>query len=662
MELVYLWVEKYKNIENQGFNFSPRFTCKYDKDKNEITIEEKKDYVSIFPPNINVTAIVGENGSGKSTLIEIISLIRFEKKISKTLIVYQHQNTCYIFSHAYMHNFSSFDVQLINKTSLNIQQKDISPYNLFNLSLFNNQLSDFTTQKNRYWYLKTNHYEGYYNGLNKLYSKDVTLDKEYLEFNSKFYSLLTYKANFFDFLDKSFFFNEYRYELDFHDSFEYSIDAKYQKKLEALNLTYFSTKVNGVRYSLNEYNEIYDKDDNYKQNYLEMRKLYLIFSYMTFYFINAIIEMVEHFRSDLKEEFIDEIIEEKLLKQFSKSYEIWENAKQEQNLIGTYFYEIAYYMMILLTLKKFLKEFKEIILNIQEAIAKKNNKDMSYLTSDYLSYYAEIKYINHMNLISRIIDKNFTFPDFNNNQLLLAGRILSIHQPMEIEKQYSVILKNKGILNQNFLNSAKNCNFNLLSGGEKQFIKFFTNISYTLLKQSYYEEKQIVFLDEIELSFHPNWQKLILKNLIDCIYKIELISQKKVKYHLIYITHSPFILSDIPKGNVIFLEKGEQVNPFNDNEQTFGANIHTLLSHGFFMDGGLMGEFAKNRITKILNFLNGKCQYIDTPLEKIKPTIQIIGEDFLREKLLKMYEDKFPISKEEKIKQLEDELKRLKHD
>ncbi len=26
MELVYLWVEKYKNIYGQGFNFSPRFS------------------------------------------------------------------------------------------------------------------------------------------------------------------------------------------------------------------------------------------------------------------------------------------------------------------------------------------------------------------------------------------------------------------------------------------------------------------------------------------------------------------------------------------------------------------------------------------------------------------------------------------------------------
>ena len=33
MELVYLWVEEYKNIIGQGFNFSPRFECSYDEEK-----------------------------------------------------------------------------------------------------------------------------------------------------------------------------------------------------------------------------------------------------------------------------------------------------------------------------------------------------------------------------------------------------------------------------------------------------------------------------------------------------------------------------------------------------------------------------------------------------------------------------------------------------
>ena len=75
-----------------------------------------------------------------------------------------------------------------------------------------------------------------------------------------------------------------------------------------------------------------------------------------------------------------------------------------------------------------------------------------------------------------------------------------------------------------------------------------------------------------------------------------------------------------------------------------------------------MGEFAKNKITKILNFLNGKNKFIDTPLNQIKPIIEIIGEDFLREKLLKMYNEKFRIkSKDDEIKELKAEIERLKN-
>ena len=78
MELVYLWVENYKNIKNQGFNFSPRFECEFkdgvlticDKKKKECKNNEYLE--NFFGKNINITTIVGENGTGKSNVFEII--------------------------------------------------------------------------------------------------------------------------------------------------------------------------------------------------------------------------------------------------------------------------------------------------------------------------------------------------------------------------------------------------------------------------------------------------------------------------------------------------------------------------------------------------------------------------------------------------------------
>ena len=54
MELVYLWVEEYKNIKNQGFNFSPRFEFHYDKDSKKLkqVKDKSRTYKSIFPEKL----------------------------------------------------------------------------------------------------------------------------------------------------------------------------------------------------------------------------------------------------------------------------------------------------------------------------------------------------------------------------------------------------------------------------------------------------------------------------------------------------------------------------------------------------------------------------------------------------------------------------------
>lgn len=113
MQLLYVWIEEYKNIKKQGFNFGSEFLFKY---KNEVlTIEDNPNYIEgFFGEHVsNVTAIVGKNGSGKSTVIEFIKqnfpkgevngitdcaiiVANSGKTASKT---YENNGTIYIFYH-----------------------------------------------------------------------------------------------------------------------------------------------------------------------------------------------------------------------------------------------------------------------------------------------------------------------------------------------------------------------------------------------------------------------------------------------------------------------------------------------------------------------------------------------------------------------------------
>ncbi len=99
MELVYLWVEDYKNIKKQGFNFSPRFKCEYDDNTKNLEIIDKEETGEFYPKNffgknINITAIVGENGSGKSSVCKSIFDFKRNEELKNKKIAYLSSFAC----------------------------------------------------------------------------------------------------------------------------------------------------------------------------------------------------------------------------------------------------------------------------------------------------------------------------------------------------------------------------------------------------------------------------------------------------------------------------------------------------------------------------------------------------------------------------------------
>ncbi len=210
--------------------------------------------------------------------------------------------------------------------------------------------------------------------------------------------------------------------------------------------------------------------------------------------------------------------------------------------------------------------------------------------------------------------------------------------------------------------------FSNLSSGEKQKIFSISSVIYHLRnlysisrRVGKHRDKSLIrynniniIFDEIELYFHPQFQKSFIKDLLE---SIEVLNGSYVnKLNIIFLTHSPFILSDIPKQNVLFLDGGESRNLKQKN--TFAANISTLLSDSFFIDNGLIGDFAIKKINEVIDFLNGKNN--EMKFEDCKDIIQLIDEPILQKKLIEMYSEKFP--SEERLSYLKKELERLQEE
>lgn len=299
------------------------------------------------------------------------------------------------------------------------------------------------------------------------------------------------------------------------------------------------------------------------------------------------------------------------------------------------------------------------------------------------------------------------FTDNKNSIKLKKEQVVSIKS---ISDYISNIKNNRAFINVNSielipppifntdikLKSSKNdlVKFKTLSSGEKQMIYSVSSILYHLSNldsikntntKTAYDNINIV-LEEIELYFHPEMQRKFINHILNSISGIELHNIKAINF--CFVSHSPFILSDIPYKNIMFLESRQnEAFQFFEEKSTFGANIHDLLKDGFFMSKGSIGEYAQNKINETIDWLNelrenkAKLEEIDTikqlnPIqlternkisEKIKDLsftkdynadlINIIDEPIIKTKLIEMYSEIF--GNDERIQYLEEEKLRI---
>lgn len=207
---------------------------------------------------------------------------------------------------------------------------------------------------------------------------------------------------------------------------------------------------------------------------------------------------------------------------------------------------------------------------------------------------------------------------------------------------------------------------NSLSSGETQrlnsigsFIYHLRNLDDNVRGEATIQYRKVmVVFEEVELYFHPEYQRTFLAFLLN---QIKNANFKHLTHlSIILVTHSPFVLSDVLPSNLCCLSEGFQSK--NVIYETFGANIYELLRNPFFLkEKGVIGGYVQQIIEEIIKSLNNT-EITKREKQLLKQKIKLIDEPLMRNALEREYNSRFDNSYdiESEIARLNAEIRRLK--
>ncbi|MFK7001013.1 AAA family ATPase [Flavobacterium oreochromis] len=681
-----------KNLEeNRIYKFYNDYTFHYEQNSNElkeIAYTENvpadlysKDNVKI---KINVSAIVGKNGSGKSTIIELLSQflfcisLKFEHIISEDFIK--------------DHSLNEYQAKQFSTELENFNQD-------FNISLIY-ELDDSIYQINKIGAdFEFNRFEKKQEKKqNKIVLFDSKVKVDFSKIKQRFffytilenYSLYGLNTNDLGIWLKSIFHKNDGYQTPIVLNpmrTEGVIDVNRLTFLSKQRLlsNIFQKVQDGIKIEDSLRNLVNDKIAHKITLKLDFRK-FLVLDEKKLKRVNE--KFVYEIDGKLIHLYYTEKYEdrfEQILKCYYPNFDLIEKIKPIDLITKEYilkkvftivrkYPEYKFYRAKVFRAKKNEKNEELCFQDIAKDLSHSTLKLRQAINFFVFNYFELGSDINKDFLLST--DKNDGISDIINlkiekwkNEDLEKSRIKNLNADLDIETGIIEISSKYNIINflppsffEVDIDFFEKGSFKDLSSGEKQLIYGSTSVIYHLLnlksisleKRVRYDNFNIIF-DEIELCFHPEFQKKYVNFLTD---KLKSIGVRYLNINIIFITHSPFILSDIPKQNVLFLSDGK---PEEFKKKTFGANITDLLINSFFFSDTdennklLIGDFAKNKINETIKWLNlikderqksikKDYKYLEPNKEekaKHKSIIDLIDEPLIKTKLTEMYYEVF---------------------
>lgn len=245
-----------------------------------------------------------------------------------------------------------------------------------------------------------------------------------------------------------------------------------------------------------------------------------------------------------------------------------------------------------------------------------------------------------------IEEKAKTFiADYNQFNVLPHRELTDFLPPPIFDIEFQIVKRENIDENGNY-NEQNIIPFWSLSSGERQIAYIISNFVYHVvnINSVHYNEVDVVaklpllkykyinvIFDEIELYFHPDLQRRFLFLIVEALKSIHIEYIEGI--NILLVTHSPFVLSDLPKSNVLALSRTNE----DVVGETFCANIQEMLGQNFFMEYS-MGKIAQKQVEEIFciyNHIAGN-EHIEISEEDWKRfsyVTSIVGDEYLHSSL-----------------------------
>jgi len=629
VELLYIYLDNYRGVfKEQQFNFSSELRFKYNKASKELRVKRNAQYLPEFfhvseerdfehGDIVNVTGIIGKNGAGKTTILEYIKENLVEGAgglLDKAIIIMGNEKgkgIIFVHSDLMIEKGNFYDFNFEKPYYYDEKEDQIS-------QMFNSYMSDtsvvfysniFDARQEREWAGMRNISTNY---LVKQYKRHIIeMKKDFIISETELYRG-----------------EEIRKQLHFIYSNRHGMQDLPIKLPERVIVTARRTQYEIQAVDLqNKNNKNFSKLEYYirdlvtsssEQNWIDKVKKHFCGS-----LIDTFLHELHYLNMDLLpvlENIILDYAFDKKVSAYKKLTIFLEmmTEKIESSKYGKYNFD---------SLRRWLDSIKQLL--------------------DFFEVYITKDTVN-------LDDYSFAIPlnRAENESESPLKKLLDLH--VEVARFLPFL----------------DFNWGDLSSGEKAFLSCYARFyaladNQRIASNMHLKSNVLILIDEGELYLHPEWQKSFLYNLIRYLPSIYL----NRNIQIILTSNSPIIVSDLPKANLIFIDKGENgcrvIDELQETKQTFAANIHTLFADAFFIRTGLIGEFANQVLLSLINTIN------ETPSSELfERRIQIesligqIGEPVLRTKISSMLKNKIQdyVDNTQVNKQLLDTIKKMQNE